>query len=190
MDSNASNYLLNHAEYYLGKEDSNIIDLGLSLRVLQPETCYPSAHENYDVLVDWNQLHPQLKTTTNLNPRNVKENGDEETEGIQSKQRWSYVKVNMDGVVVGRKICILDHMDYLSLALQLEDMFGKQSMSGLRLFQAESAFSLFYKDKDEQWRTVGDVPWKEFVDRVKRLRIACKDDAHRVPFSSSLLNSI
>ncbi|KAI3453064.1 hypothetical protein Pfo_009727 [Paulownia fortunei] len=193
MDSNASGYLLNHAalpaEYYLAKEDSNIIDLGLSLRVLQPEACYPSAHENYEVLVDWHQLHPQLKRTNSLHPRNIKENCDEESEGIQSKQRWTYVKVNMDGVLVGRKICILDHMDYLSLALQLEDMFGKQSISGLRLFQAESPFSLFYKDKDEQWRTVGDVPWKEFVDSVKRLRIACKDEAHCVPSSSALLNS-
>ncbi|PIN23723.1 hypothetical protein CDL12_03553 [Handroanthus impetiginosus] len=190
MDSNASGYLLNHASlstgYYLGKEDSNIIDLGLSLRALQPETC----PENYEVLLDRNQPHPQLKRTNSLHLRNVKENCEEESEGIQSKQRWSYVKVNMDGVLVGRKVCILDHMDYSSLALQLEDMFGNQSMSGLRLFQDESPFSLFYKDKDEQWRTVGDVQWKEFVDRVKRLRITCKDEAHRVPSSLALLNSL
>ncbi|KAL2233395.1 auxin-responsive protein IAA32 [Sesamum indicum] len=190
MDSNASGYLLNHAEYYLSKDDSNIIDLGLSLRALQPEACYPSSHENYDVLVDWHQLHPQLKKTVCLNPQRVKENCDEESEGIQSKQRWTYVKVNMDGVLVGRKICILDHMDYFSLAIQLEDMFGKQSISGLRLFHADSPFSLFYKDKDDEWRTVGDVPWKEFLDRVKRLRIACKDDARRLPSSSALLHSL
>jgi auxin-responsive protein IAA len=30
----------------------------------------------------------------------------------------------MDGVVVGRKICILDHGSFSSLALQLEEMFG------------------------------------------------------------------
>ncbi|KAK4399977.1 Auxin-responsive protein IAA32 [Sesamum angolense] len=121
--------------------------------------------ENYDVLVDWHQLHPQMKTTASLKPRNVKENCDEESEGIQSEQRWTYVKVNMDGVLVGRKICILDHMDYFSLAIQLEDMFGKQSICGLRLFHADSPFSLFYKDKDDEWRTIGDIPWKEFVDR-------------------------
>ncbi|KAL8052902.1 hypothetical protein ABFX02_05G035900 [Erythranthe guttata] len=149
------------------------MDLGLSLRALQPDSC----HENYEVLVDWNQLHPQMKTSSYLR--------DEESEGVQSKQKWSYVKVNMDGVIVGRKICILDDMDYFSLALQLEDMFGKQSISGLRLFEAESAFSLYYKDKDEMWRAVGDVPWKEFVDRVKRMRIACKDEDQRMPSSSA-----
>ncbi|CAA0839821.1 Auxin-responsive protein IAA32 [Striga hermonthica] len=177
MDSNASSYILNQAEYYLSKEDSDILDLGLSLRTLQPDqACYPSPHENCELLVDW---HHRFKRTTNLNPQMVmKESGrdGEESEGIQSKQRWmSYVKVNMDGVIVGRKICILESMNYSSLALRLEEMFGKQSSSGLRLFEAESRFSLVYKDKDGQWRNVGDVPWMEFVDRVKRLRIACKD---------------
>ncbi|KAL2558985.1 Auxin-responsive protein IAA32 [Forsythia ovata] len=185
MDSNASGYLLNHAAlssvYYQSKEEANIIDLGLSLKALQPEACYPSGHENYEVLLDWQQLHPQLKSSMNVYPQKIKENCDDEAEGIQSKERWAYVKVNMDGVIVGRKICILDHMDYLSLALQLEDMFGNQTIAGLRLFQAESEFSLFYKDKDEQWRTVGDAPWKEFVDSVKRLRIVRKDEAH-IPF--------
>lgn len=37
---------------------------------------------------------------------------------------------------------------------------GRQSVSGLRLFQVGSEFSLFYKDRDDNWRTVGDVPWR------------------------------
>ncbi|XP_057810684.1 auxin-responsive protein IAA32-like [Salvia miltiorrhiza] len=174
MDSNASSYLLNHAALssYLGKEDSSIIDLGLSLRIVQPDACYSHPHE-------W-EWQAQLKKSEELES---KESCEEESEGIESKQRWSYVKVNMDGVVVGRKVCLLDQMDYFTLALHLEDMFGKQSMSGLRLFQADSPFSLFYKDKHEQWRKVGDVPWKEFVEGVRRLRIACKDETALVSSS-------
>ncbi|KAG6396595.1 hypothetical protein SASPL_142748 [Salvia splendens] len=175
-----SSYLLNHAALssYLGKEDSSIIDLGLSLRIVQPHpACYSHhAHENYEMLMEWPKKSEDLQS---------KENCEEECEGIESKQRWSYVKVNMDGVVVGRKVCLLHNMDYLSLALQLEDMFGKQSMSGLRLFQSDSPFSLFYKDENEQWRKVGDVPWKEFVEGVKRLRIACEDETARISSSSS-----
>lgn len=57
----------------------------------------------------------------------IQEGGDdEEAEGVQSKETWAYVKVNMDGVLVGRKICILDHCGYPSLACQLEDMFGRK----------------------------------------------------------------
>ncbi|CAI9096131.1 OLC1v1032211C1 [Oldenlandia corymbosa var. corymbosa] len=185
MDLNGSSYLLNHATfphvYYQGKDGENIIDLGLSLKVLQPESYHTSPHDEFEDLLDWNQLHPQLRNSktdhehlqTNINAATYY---DEEAEGIQSKRRWSYhVKVNMDGIVVGRKICILDHSGYSTLALQLEEMFGKQSVSGLRLFEAVSEFSLLYKDTKEQWRVVGDVPWKEFMECVKRLRIVRKD---------------
>ncbi|MCD7454801.1 Iaa32p [Datura stramonium] len=171
MDSNSSEYLLNHSTlpsvYYQGnnKEDGNFIDLGLSLRALQPEAYYPSPHGGYDELIDWQHLHPQLRNNNSRGeyPTNIMETNnnydDDETEGIQSKEKFSYVKVNMDGVIVGRKICIVEHSSYSSLAIQLEDMFGKQSMDGLRLFQDGSEFSLFYKDRNDQWRTVGDVPW-------------------------------
>ncbi|XP_059292254.1 auxin-responsive protein IAA32-like isoform X1 [Lycium ferocissimum] len=202
MDSNSSDYILNHATlssvYYQGnnKDGSNFIDLGLSLRTLQPEAYYPSAHVlhagGYDELIDWQHLHPQLGNNPRSEyPTNFTEinNYDDEAEGIQSKEKFSYVKVNMDGVIVGRKICILEHSSYSSLAIQLEHMFGKHSMDGLRLFQDDSEFSLFYKDRDEQWRTVGDVPWNEFADQVKRLRIVKKDEAF-ITNSSALLSSV
>lgn len=196
MDSNASSYILNHATlsqvYYQGKEGSNIIDLGLSLRTLQPEAYRQTGHDNddYDLLMDWHQLHPQLKSSKIEYKENIGGSyEDEAREGIQSKERWTYVKVNMDGVIVGRKICILDHMGYSSLALQLEEMFGKQTTTGLQLFQAESEFTLLYKDRREQWRTVGDCPWKEFVERVKRIRIVPKDDTV-IQSSSGLFNSL
>nr|GMD18505.1 auxin-responsive protein IAA32-like [Ipomoea batatas] len=197
MDSNnAPRYLLNHAAlsssvYYQGKEDNNgsIIDLGLSLRVINPDTYHPSPHHgSYGELIDWQDLHPQIRNgRTEEDPRAYIEHCDDNgAEGIQSKlkERWDYVKVNMDGVIVGRKICILDHISYSTLALQLEDMFGKQSISGLRLFQDGSEFSLIYKDRDDIWRMVGDVPWKEFMSRVKRLRIMPKEEATILPPSS------
>ncbi|KAM7487668.1 hypothetical protein LguiB_025152 [Lonicera macranthoides] len=176
MDSHSSRYFLNHTNfpsvYY---QDGSIIDLGLSLRALQPQAYHPSPRDEYGELMDWHQLHPQKGSKFEY-PINVTEDSADETEGVQSKQRWDYVKVNMDGVIVGRKICIGDHSDYSSLAITLEGMFGRQSISGLRLFQAGSEFCLFYKDRDEQWRTVGDIPWKEFVDCVKRLRIVHKNE--------------
>ncbi|KAK8643517.1 hypothetical protein V6N13_012810 [Hibiscus sabdariffa] len=111
---------------------------------------------------------------------------DDEAEGVQSKERWAYVKVNMDGVLVGRKVCMLDHGGYLGLARQLEEMFGRHTASGLRLFEFESDFLLFYKDDMENaWKNVGDVPWKEFVERVKRLRICRKNEVVYRPCSSS-----
>ncbi|XP_060969114.1 auxin-responsive protein IAA32-like isoform X1 [Cannabis sativa] len=179
MDSNSSSFLLNpstlQSVYYhhQAKEGHDgVIDLGLSLRTLQPEAYnhHPSAAhlvslEGYDDLLEWPQSNLNLKcsninNTQQPNKNNFQEDCEEEGEGIQSKERWVYVKVNMDGVIVGRKVCILDHGSYSSLALQLEDMFGRQTVSGLRLFQDRSEFTLFYKDRYENWRSVGDIPWK------------------------------
>ncbi|XVF02222.1 hypothetical protein REPUB_Repub04eG0157000 [Reevesia pubescens] len=185
MDSNASGFLLNnsalHSVYYQAKEDNGIIDLGLSLRTLQPEAYHPSRHmvrlEGYNDVISWPQPNSQLKSSNTGYSRLAAEECDDEAEGVQSRERWAYVKVNMDGIMVGRKVCMLDLGGYSGLARQLEEMFGSHTTSGLRLFEVESEFSLFYKDKEENWRNVGDVPWREFVERMKRLRISRKNEA-------------
>ncbi|XP_065881251.1 auxin-responsive protein IAA32-like isoform X1 [Euphorbia lathyris] len=195
MDTNASGFFLNpsslHSVFYQGDENDGIIDLGLSLKTSQPQ----SGHwqEGYDEVMGW----AQGQGNTSL--KHSKVTADEcEEEVVQSRESWGYVKVNMDGVVVGRKIYILNYGDYSTLALQLEHMFGKHQFtsttvqwiylyfsridssisgrqscgSGLRLFHPGSEFCLLYKDREDNWRSVGDVPWKEFVECVKRLRIA------------------
>ncbi|XP_019435231.1 PREDICTED: auxin-responsive protein IAA32-like [Lupinus angustifolius] len=185
MDSNTSSFVLNpstfHSVLYQDKHDDGIIDLGLSLRTVQHEAYHSSA--NLYHLMDWPQSNLNLKNSSTMLSRPVQEKNDEEIDGVQSNDKWAYVKVNMDGIAIGRKICVLDHEGYSSLAFQLEEMFGSQTLSGLRLFQSESEYSLFYKDREDNWRIVGDVPWKEFVECVKRLRIARKNEG-LVPCSS------
>ncbi|KDP35024.1 hypothetical protein JCGZ_09312 [Jatropha curcas] len=66
------------------------------------------------------------------------------------------VKVYMDGVAIGRKVCIQDDSDYSMLALDLEHKFGP----GLNLFRAGSAFSLLYKDMENEWKTLDGVTWR------------------------------
>ncbi|MFS8018068.1 putative transcription factor interactor and regulator AUX-IAA family [Helianthus anomalus] len=178
-------YLLNHSDlhslyYQTNNETGGIIDLGLSLRVLQPPTYDHSEHphDDYHDLVEWNQLHPYESSDTSVGyPRKTTDNVVDEGNMFQrSKHQGDFVKVNMDGVLIGRKICVLDHSSYLSLASQLEEMFGKQALCSLQLFESGSDFSLWYKNRDEQWRIAGDVPWKEFVDSVTRMRIMFKDE--------------
>lgn len=75
----------------------------------------------------WPQLNADSRNANPGCPEIDPEDCEEETEGVQSKERWAYVKVNMEGVVIGRKICIFDLAGYSSLAIQLEDMFGRQA---------------------------------------------------------------
>ncbi|ESQ39958.1 hypothetical protein EUTSA_v10001036mg [Eutrema salsugineum] len=171
-----------HSYYSHTKKGGGVIDLGLSLRTIQHDTYLPSGRmiglDGYGELIDWSQpsysSNLQLKSEETGNQRLAQ---GYYNDGEESRGKLSYVKVNMDGLVVGRKICVLDQGTYSTLALQLENMFGMQTMSGLRLFQDESDFSLVYRDREGIWRNVGDVPWKQFVVNVNRMRIARRNDA-------------
>ncbi|KAJ8631016.1 hypothetical protein MRB53_024339 [Persea americana] len=191
----APNFIYQHPE----GED---IDLGLTLSTSLQQGTYNHPPGRYSSpsecgeMMGWPQVTPYQKSSNMGHPA-ISEEDDDETQGVQSKERWPYVKVNMDGVIIGRKVCIFDHTDYSGLALELEHMFGRQYASGLRLLDNDSGFSLFYQDRNEKWRTVGDVPWnlpderavdqrkavqlkwltyqeRDFIDSVKRLRIAPK----------------
>ncbi|KAJ3689393.1 hypothetical protein LUZ61_018557 [Rhynchospora tenuis] len=98
-----------------------------------------------------------------------------------------FVKVNMDGDPIGRKVDLHSHGSYESLAVSLELMFwgtttsSTSYMKGSRLLDNSSEFVLTYKDKDGDWLLVGDVPWSMFLDTAKRLRIMRNSDASMLP---------
>ncbi|KAG2261715.1 hypothetical protein Bca52824_068794 [Brassica carinata] len=169
-----------HTYYSQTKKDGGVIDLGLSLRTIQHETYLPSTSmiglDGYGELIGWShRSYTQLKSEEPVNQRLAQRYYNDGEEG-RGKLAY-YVKVNMDGSVVGRKVCVLDQGTYSTLALQLDNMFGMQTVSGLKLFQDESEFSLVYRDREGIWRNVGDVPWKEFVASVNRMRIARRNNA-------------
>ncbi|RWR96102.1 auxin-responsive protein IAA12-like protein [Cinnamomum micranthum f. kanehirae] len=105
----------------------------------------------------------------------------------------SFVKVNMDGVPIGRKLDLNAHVSYETLAQALEDMFHRPSTirsSGhqddmiiearkpSKLLDGSSEFVLTYEDREGDWMLVGDVPWGMFLSTVKRLRIMRTSEAN------------
>ncbi|XP_004495059.1 auxin-responsive protein IAA12-like isoform X2 [Cicer arietinum] len=105
-----------------------------------------------------------------------------------------FVKVNMDGIPIGRKVNLSSHSSYETLAQTLEDMFNEyESTTGSsgkdhdmtirgewhsKLLDGSSKFVLTYEDKEGDWMLVGDVPWGMFVSSVKRLRIMRTSEAN------------
>ncbi|KZV46440.1 hypothetical protein F511_11291 [Dorcoceras hygrometricum] len=85
------------------------------------------------------------------------------------------VKVNVDGLQIGRKVDVNAHMSYEMLAKTLEDMFfnpasniqseKEQSTHPPKLLDAKSEFVLTYEDREGDWMLVGDVPWGSKVPR-------------------------
>ena len=95
---------------------------------------------------------------------------DDETKDVNKKVQVGFIKVNMDGVAIGRKVDLNAHSSYENLAQTLEDMFfrgnpGTIGLTGqftkpLRLLDGSSEFVLTYEDKEGDWMLVGDVPWR------------------------------
>nr|GME20427.1 auxin-responsive protein IAA13-like [Ipomoea batatas] len=85
-----------------------------------------------------------------------------------------FVKVNMDGVPIGRKVDLNAHTSYETLAKTLEDMFfmsttkteKQQEMAAFKLLDGSSEFVLTYEDKEGDWMLVGDVPWRMFLSAL------------------------
>ncbi|OIV92092.1 hypothetical protein TanjilG_27247 [Lupinus angustifolius] len=89
-----------------------------------------------------------------------------------------FVKVNKDGVPIGRKVDLSAHCSYETLARTLEDMFNEPTTvtacigsngegHGItagtdgqsKLLDGSSNFVLTYEDGEGDWMLVGDVPW-------------------------------
>lgn len=95
--------------------------------------CYQRSdeiHEGHRNTEMSSELKPQMATDLK-DEKTVNNDHITEEDRTKTREKWTYVKVNMDGVIVGRKICILYNGGYSSLALQLEDMFGKIAQTNI-----------------------------------------------------------
>lgn len=102
------------------------------------------------------------------------------TEPVLDVEGYSavYVKVNMDGIPIGRKVDLSIYRSYESLLAALEEMFYSPSSGNSAHFLSSGEFALTYEDKEGDWMLVGDVPWGMFVNTVRRLRIVRGSEAN------------
>ncbi|XP_010264857.1 PREDICTED: auxin-responsive protein IAA12-like isoform X2 [Nelumbo nucifera] len=137
-----------------------------------------------------NSAKKDTNNSNNKNNSNIQEKG--------CRRSSLFVKVNMDGVPIGRKVDLNAHSCYESLAQTLEDMFHRptttvnanrssgekehnlmvEAAKSSRLLDGSSEFVLTYEDKEGDWMLVGDVPWGMFLNTVKRLRIMRTSEAN------------
>ncbi|WOK99297.1 auxin-responsive protein IAA6 [Canna indica] len=109
------------------------------------------------------------------------------------------VKINMDGVPIGRKVDldVIDSYGRLSLAVEElfigllpvgSDNFGnasekneaaKETFRGL--LDGSGEYRLVYEDNEGDKKLVGDVPWEDFIPKVKRLRVLKSIDVSTSP---------
>ncbi|CAO2045153.1 unnamed protein product [Urochloa humidicola] len=130
------------------------------------------------------------------------QNGKKAAKPEETTKRAPFVKINMDGIPIGRKIDLnaLDSYENLSLAVDklFRGLLAAQQdplVAGTRdcpqeevaisgLLDGTGEYTLVYEDYEGDRVLVGDVPWGMFVSSVKRLRVLKTSD-----LSSSLTAS-
>ncbi|KAI3995774.1 hypothetical protein MKX01_007253 [Papaver californicum] len=134
-----------------------------------------------------NQVKVSSEGDNNLKKKvdaiNCSSNNDINNTIVKENQRnLLFVKVNMDGERIGRKVDLNAHTCYDTLAQALEEMFHRPTTANFicsnlekefssKLLDGSSDFVLTYEDKEGDWMLVGDVPWGMFLNTAKRLRI-------------------
>ncbi|CAN0858796.1 Auxin-responsive protein IAA26 [Linum grandiflorum] len=109
---------------------------------------------------------------------------------VQVCKKGLFVKINMDGVPIGRKVDLTAYDSYQRLSTAVDDLFSgllaaqrdsncggimnkqeeeEKAITGL--LDESGEYTLVYEDNEGDRMLVGDVPWQMFVSTVKRLRV-------------------
>uniref|UniRef100_A0A0D9WDJ8 Auxin-responsive protein n=1 Tax=Leersia perrieri TaxID=77586 RepID=A0A0D9WDJ8_9ORYZ len=103
--------------------------------------------------------------------------------------RGRFVKVNMDGVPIGRKLDLAAHGGYGELSAAVDRLF--RGLLAARRDPAMAAdekeeevagildggeYTLVYEDDEGDQMLVGDVPWNMFIAGARRLRVLRSSD--------------
>ncbi|XP_040380364.1 auxin-responsive protein IAA16-like isoform X2 [Oryza brachyantha] len=106
-------------------------------------------------------------------------------------QRGHFVKVNVDGVPIGRKVDLAAHGSYGELSAAVDRLFrgllvaarrdpatatGVSCCTGILDGGSGGEYALVYEDDEGDQMLVGDVPWNMFIAAAKRLRVLRSSD--------------
>lgn len=108
---------------------------------------------------------------------------------VENRAKGLFVKINMDGVPIGRKVDLKAYDSYEKLSSAVDQLFRAllaaqrdSSVGGIQnkqdeekpitgLLDGSGEYTLVYEDNEGDCMLVGDVPWHMFVSTVKRLRV-------------------
>ncbi|KAL8250128.1 hypothetical protein R6Q59_033821 [Mikania micrantha] len=108
---------------------------------------------------------------------------------VENCQKGFFVKINMKGVPIGRKVDLNAYDTYEKLSVAVDQLFrgllaAQNDTSGARIYgnyedekpitgllDGNGEYTLVYEDNEGDRMLVGDVPWHMFVSSVKRLRV-------------------
>lgn len=98
-----------------------------------------------------------------------------------------FVKINMEGIPIGRKVNLKAYNSYEELSIAIDQLFSgllavqgnssatESKMEEPKIIEGSIAgngeYTLVYEDDEGDRILVGDVPWNMFVSSARRLRV-------------------
>ncbi|PON67859.1 AUX/IAA protein [Parasponia andersonii] len=109
---------------------------------------------------------------------------DHHDDPIKPEDHHKFVKINMEGVPIGRKVDLNAYDSYDKLSCAIDQLF-RGLLAAQRDYSASEPMeetedakavtngecTLVYEDNEGDTMLVGDVPWQMFVSTAKRLRV-------------------
>ncbi|KAG5381913.1 hypothetical protein IGI04_033383 [Brassica rapa subsp. trilocularis] len=81
---------------------------------------------------------------------------EEMKKGVNDEVRELYVKINMEGVLIGRKVNLSAFNNYQELSHAVDQLFSKKDLADVN-----RQYTLVYEDNEGDTVLVGDVPWEK-----------------------------
>lgn len=123
----------------------------------------------------------------------------------ETSRKGMFVKINMEGVPIGRKVDLKAYGSYEHLSSAVDELFRgllaaqRDSSPGVGnqnkqegenaiitgLLDGSGEYTLVYEDNEGDRMLVGDVPWHMFVSTAKRLRVLKSSEASGLSVGSS-----
>ncbi|KAF8715751.1 hypothetical protein HU200_026697 [Digitaria exilis] len=143
-------------------------------------------------VVGWPPVRSFRRNLTNGS--SSKQSPDRQSDELGDKaklacKRSLLVKINMDGIPIGRKIDLAAYDNYQKLSFAIEELFsgfleaqkdldcteseelGAEEKIFSGLLDGTGEYTLVYEDNGGSRTPVGDLPWNVFVSTAKRLRV-------------------
>ncbi|OAY53082.1 auxin-responsive protein IAA18 isoform X2 [Manihot esculenta] len=123
---------------------------------------------------------------------------------VETCKKGMFVKINMDGVPIGRKVDLKAYDSYEKLSTAVDELFrgllaaqrDSSAAGGIMNEQDEEKaitgvldgsgeYTLVYEDNEGDRMLVGDVPWHMFLSTVKRLRVLKSSEVSELSLGSN-----
>ncbi|KAF9690089.1 hypothetical protein SADUNF_Sadunf01G0159600 [Salix dunnii] len=140
-------------------------------------------------VVGWPPIRSFRKNLASSSGSYSKPTVESRNKPVETCTKGLFVKINMEGVPIGRKVDLKAYDSYEKLSTAVDELFrgllaaqidsssneimNKQeegkAISGV--LDGSGEYTLVYEDNEGDRMLVGDVPWHMFVSTVKRLRV-------------------